>query len=389
MMEKKSALFKSVIFTLIGMAFFLINNLCHAQIIDEDIILGKHVKLYSDILNEERSLFVHLPNGYEKSQAKYPVLYLLDGGNIFRFSKVIGTVGKLAFENIPNMIIVGIKNTDRERDMFPMKTESDPTSGGGDNFLNFFSEELIPFVDKNYRTENFRVLSGASNSAFFTVYALMENPNFFSAYIASSPTALGWLNNLMYKKLDELKKKNVSLNKRLYLIYGENDYTSILKAIPGFTKIIEENAPNDFLWEIKLIKDEGHVPYNSIYEGLQFVFSDWKYPRERLKEATFREVKTYYNQLSEKYGYNIEIPVMVLINLGNDMVSKNKVDEALEIHKYNVKLYPNNTMPHFYLGLAYEKNGEIALAVKHIKKAVELDSSWARAKRKLDELNKK
>lgn len=244
-------------------------------------------------------------------------------------------------------------------------------------------------MEKNYRTENFRILIGTSNSAFFTVYVLLENPNLFSGYIASSPTLLGWFDDLMYKKFDELKKKNESLNKMLYLIYGENDFFSIIKAIPGFTKIIEENTPKDFIWEVKLIKDEGHVPYNSDSEGLQFVFSSWKYPREKLKEATFREVEAYYNQLTEKYGYHVEIPVMVLGNLGNDMLGKNKVNEALEVLKYNVNLYPNEARAHFYLGLAYEKKGELTLAVKHIKKAVEIDPSWTRVKRKLEELNKK
>ncbi len=374
----------AVLFVLIMSQGFI-----QAQEDDEDIIIGKYKKIYSAILNEERSLLVHLPSGYEKSQQKYPVLYVLDGGYIPRFFKVTAAVESLSYENIPKLIIVGIKNTDRERDMFPMRTENDPTSGGGDNFLKFFSEELIPFVDKNYRTDNFRILSGASNSAFFTVYALLENPNLFSAYIASSPTLLGWFDDFMHKKFDELKKKNKSLNKMLYLIYGENDFTSIVKAIPGFTEIIEEKAPQDFKWQVKLIKDEGHVPYNSVYEGLPFVFSDWKYPREKLKEATFREVKAYYNQLSKKYGYNVEVPVMVLVNLGNDMVRKNKVNEALEVLKYNVKLYPGDPRAQFYLGLAYEKKGDITLAVKHIKKATEIDPSWTRVKRKLEELIKK
>ena len=80
---------------------------------------------------------------------------------------------------------------------------------------------------------------------------------------------------------------------------------------------------------------------------------------------------------------------MVLVNLGNEMLGIDKVNEALEILKYSVKLYPINPISHYYLGLAYEKKGEIALAVKHIGKAVEIDQSWALAKRKLVELNKK
>jgi predicted alpha/beta superfamily hydrolase len=387
-MGKKSSVFKSTFLTLIGITFFCLTDVSHAQLKGEDIVIGKQRKIYSNILNEERSLLIHVPTSYEKSQRKYPVLYVLDGGQIFTFSKVTGTVERMAFGVIPNMIIVGIKNTDRERDMFPMKTKDDPTSGSAENFQKFISEELIPFVDRNYRTESFRILNGTSNSAFFTIYVLLENPNLFSAYIASSPTLLGWFENRLSKKFDERKNKNEAFNKILYLIYGENDFPSILEAIPGFTSIVEEKVPKGFMWEVKSVDDEGHVPYNGLYEGLKFVFSDWRYPSNKLRESTFQDVKAHYNLLSKKYGYNVDIPPIVLVDLGNAMVRVEKINEALEVLIYNVRLYPSNPMSHFYLGLAYEKNGDTASAVEHIGKAVELDPSWARAKKKLAELTK-
>lgn len=375
--------------TLISISFFCMTNPCNAQISKEDIVIGEHIKLYSDILKEERSVLIHLPTGYEKSQEKYPVLYVLDGGSVPRFSIVSGTVERLAYERIPNLIVVGVRNTDRDRDMFPMKLENSSTSGGADNFLNFFLKELIPFMDKNYRTENFRILSGTSNSAFFTIYILLKKPSLFSSYIASSPTLLEWFDDLLYEKFDELKKKNESLNKTLYLIYGENDFRSILKAIPKFKKIIEENTPDEFNWEVELARDEGHVPSNSVYKGLQFVFSGWIYLREKLKETKFHEVNAYYNRLAEKHGLDVQISKMVLLNLGSELVKKNKINEALEVYKLNIKLYPGNPYAHHYLGLAYEKIGEKTLAVKHIEKALDMLPTWVSAKNKLEELKKK
>lgn len=375
--------------TIIGLAFFWMNDPSNAQISKEDIIIGKHIKLYSDILREERSILIHLPTGYEKSQEKYPVLYVLDGGSIPSFAIVTGTVERLAYVTIPNMIVVGIRNTDRDRDMFPMQLENSRTSGGADNFIDFFLKELIPYVDKNYRVENFRILSGTSNSAFFTIYVLLKKPNLFSSYVASSPTRLEWFGDPLYKKFDELKKNNISLNKTLYLIYGENDYRSILKAIPKFKKIIEENTPDEFRWKVVLMKSEGHVPSNSVSKGLQFVFSGWKYPREKLKETALNEVNKYYNQLNEKYGLDAKISKMVLLNLGSDLVKENKINEALEVYQLNIKLYPGNSYAHYYLGLAYEKIGEKTLAIKHIKKTLDMLPTWVSAKRKLEELNKK
>ncbi|MFC2161934.1 tetratricopeptide repeat protein, partial [Acidobacteriota bacterium] len=93
--------------------------------------------------------------------------------------------------------------------------------------------------------------------------------------------------------------------------------------------------------------------------------------------------KAYYSELTEKYGYFVEIPVTVLSNLGNDRLRKNLFNEAIEVFKHNVNLYPNEARAHVYLGLAYEIKGETALAVKHIKKAVEIDPSWTWVKTKL------
>ena len=222
-----------------------------------------------------------------------------------------------------------------------------------------------------------------------TVYVLLKKPHLFSSYVASSPTLLEWFEDRLYKKFDELKKKNESLNKTLYLIYGENDFQSILKSIPKLKRIIEENAPEEFKWKVELAKDEGHVPSNSVSKGLQFVFSGWKYPKEKLKATTFREVNAYYDQLAEEHGLEAEISKAVLLDLASDLVRNNKINEALEVYKHNIMLYPSNSYAHYYLGLAYEKNGEITLAVKHIEKALEMLPTWISAERKLEELKKK
>jgi hypothetical protein len=239
----------NALLTLISIAFVCVINPCNAQLGKEDVIIGEHIKLYSDILKEERSVLIHLPIGYEKSEEKYPVLYVLDGGSIPSFSIVTGTVERMAYGTIPNMIVVGVRNTDRDRDMFPMKLENSQAGGGADNFMDFFSKELIPFVDENYRAENYRTLSGTSNSAFFAIYVLLKKPNLFSSYVASSPTRLEWFEDRLHKKFHDLKTRDESLNKTLYLLYGENDFRSIIKSIPEFTKIIEENAPEEFRWK--------------------------------------------------------------------------------------------------------------------------------------------
>jgi predicted alpha/beta superfamily hydrolase len=73
---------------------------------------------------------------------KYPVLYLLDGIGISAMellSCIILSGNRLA----PEMIVVGVGNVDRNRDMSHVPAPDLPTSGGADKFLSFIGDELI------------------------------------------------------------------------------------------------------------------------------------------------------------------------------------------------------------------------------------------------------
>lgn len=128
---------------------------------DKDVVIGKKETIESEILGEQRVINVYLPPNYENSNLNYPVLYLLDGGAHFLHgsasSQFLSRNGL-----IPQMIVVGILNVDRNRDFSPTHEERIPTSGGADNFLNFLNDELVPFVDEKYRTSEFNVLMGHS-----------------------------------------------------------------------------------------------------------------------------------------------------------------------------------------------------------------------------------
>jgi predicted alpha/beta superfamily hydrolase len=137
-----------------------------------DVVVGKTTTLNSKVLNEERELFIYLPDNYNYSDSKYPVLYLLDGDA--HFLHAAGTVIFLSGNPglMPPVIIVGIPNAVRTRDFTPTSTDNMPQSGGADNFLKFMREELIPYVNNNYRTEPYRILFGHSATAMVSVYAL-------------------------------------------------------------------------------------------------------------------------------------------------------------------------------------------------------------------------
>ena len=150
-------MFKSV-FAIFIVLVLVNNSTAYASLRGE----SKFDSLPSKILGEQRELLVRLPNNYhQNTDLSYPVLYLLDGQRNFNH-----TAGTLDFLNqdgkAQEMIIIAIKNTHRARDYTPTYDENyNPwgISGGADNFLDFIEKELIPYVNNNYRTNNFKVLS--------------------------------------------------------------------------------------------------------------------------------------------------------------------------------------------------------------------------------------
>ena len=185
-------------------------------------------RIASARLGETREAWVSLPDRYDETQDRYPVLYMLDGEINFN-SGVIGGLRQAGFlGEMPDLIVVGVVNTDRSKDIFPeVLTYGDGTKDGGraDVFLGFIGEELVPRIEKTYRTEPFRVLYGTSNTAFTVVYALFKNPRLANVTIAASATlSVPIFRDNRDAWLRDFKRED----KRLILIMGENDLPTVL-----------------------------------------------------------------------------------------------------------------------------------------------------------------
>ena len=231
------------------------------------------VKVYSQILNEERTISVSLPDGYETSEKTYPVLYVLDAEGDTIIPKCVSTVMDLNAKGfVPEMIVVGIWNTNRNRDMIPVAVSHRPGSGGSENFLNFIQNELMPYIQRNFRSSDYSLLYGMSNSALFAVYALLEKPEAFHSVIASSPM-IGHCPEYMQKNAEAFVRKNQANDLFLYMIYGTEDSRRVTAFVPDFQNYLSTHAPKGFISRLEILDGEGHVPDSSLTRGLQYIFS--------------------------------------------------------------------------------------------------------------------
>lgn len=161
-------------------------------------------------------VFVSVPDDYLTSGKSYPVLYVLDGDIAFGIAAGISRYLQVG-GNIPELIVVGIgygsidktAGNKRNRDYRPV------AEGGAENFLSFFREELIPFVDSTYRTiPGDRTINGYSSGGLFALYTLFTQPETFNRYIVGSPY-LVWNNYSIYdyeeKAPDKISDKKINL----------------------------------------------------------------------------------------------------------------------------------------------------------------------------------
>jgi predicted alpha/beta superfamily hydrolase len=237
------------------------------------LTVGKVITLHSKVLQENRQFIIRLPGDYKNSGKSYSVLYLLDAQWEDMFLISAGTIGYLSdMYRFPKLIIVGIYNSQRNRDMLPTVVKDRPNSGGSDRFLKFLGSELIPYINNHYRTKPFSILYGGSNAGLFTLYALLKSPHLFQAYIAGSPM-IGHCRDFIYSQANQFIKTKLTGKRHLFFIYGKDDFSKVTQYVPGFKKFIESNHIDNLNFAVKIILDDGHVPYTSLFHGLRFIFS--------------------------------------------------------------------------------------------------------------------
>lgn len=333
----------------------------------------------SRILGEERTVYVRVPERYARSSKSYPVLYVLDGEWHFdlaassaRYLSECGASDTL----IPEIIVVGIVNVDRDRDYTPTRCAeyegmSFPTSGASGRFRQFLTEELIPLIESRYRTSPFRILSGWSFGGLFTVETFMKSPSQFNAYLAISPS-LWWDHDLLLK--DYSGEKPGSPVKLVMTIGTEEEGGWTHTATTKLAGMLEGKPVENLVFRLLVMDRLGHnlsVP-RGFCEGLRALFSDWLAP-EGVVARGMDAVKDYYASLSRRYGHEVEIPRDILMTLAWNLYGEKKVDEATEVFKEGIEKYPLHSLGHYYLGRVYQRTERPQLAQELYEEALALE----------------
>ncbi len=361
-----------------------------AQDAEPFLSLGEKRELRSNVLGERREIIVGLPAGYEGGDETYPVVYLLDGPS--HFHHTTGTARFLARNGrMPEVIVVAIPNTDRTRDLSPpVYSDASParsSAGGADNFLEFISAELKPFIDENYRTRPYSILIGHSLGGLLANHALVHRPEVFDAYISISPS-LWWDEQRLVAQADSAFDHASDLVGDFYMTMG-NEGGAMLGGALKFAGILEAKAPEDFRWEFKLMEEESHgsVPHRSTYYGLEKIFDGWSLhdPVGLYVSGGLEAIDRHFARASARFGVERTPSVGILGPVGGRALEDGNAGDAEAIFSRLIESDPNLAPAHNGLAEAHALMGHRDLAIEHYRHALRIDPRNVPAREKLTE----
>lgn len=212
-------------------------------------------------VNETRVINVWLPLEYGKSADSLPVLYMLDGGIQEDFPHVANTLAKLIqLKKIEPIILVGIENTQRRRDLTGETTvEEDkkiaPVVGGSTQFRAFIQDELFQEINSKYKTTAKKGIIGESLAGLFVTETLLLHPEMFDFYIAFDPS-LWWNDKHLVKTANE--HLNHFPNKQKTFWFAGSGEKSIFKSTTKLAEILKLKNISNLNWNYSPEKKEDH-----------------------------------------------------------------------------------------------------------------------------------
>jgi predicted alpha/beta superfamily hydrolase len=347
----------------------------------------RRLVVHSNVLHEDREIWVRMPAVAQGKKESYAVLYMTDAGT--NINEIGSTIDFLADTNfMPPLIVVGIANTDRNRDLTPSHAgvpHSDgtvdpvPTSGGADKFLDFIQTELVPEIEKRYATHPYRIFAGHSLGGLFAIHALINRPELFNACIATSPS-LWWDNFRTLRQAQEFFAKQKEFKKALFFALG-NEGGDMTEGFEQLQKTLSAHQPAGFIVKSARYNEEIHASTELLghYDGLRTIFTNWRMPRDPktdLRIGGLEGVEQHYRALSDRFGFEVSAE-REINSLAYSLLADKKFDEALAAFRRNVERYPQSANVYDSLADGLDAAGKPDLARQNVEKAVEVATQTA------------
>ena len=324
------------------------------------------LSLVSKEYNQPRKLLIYLPEEYQyQPQRKFEVAYVFDSQARQYFDCVHSTLAFLHHGMCP-MIVIGIISENRNKDLLPGNYYEQTFNnyggnlGEADKLISFISNDLVTYINKNYRTLPTKIAIGHSNGGTFISYCLLKKPELFNAYIAVSP-------NYAYDK-EQLVTQFSTFDpeqlpdKKFYYQCNSNEDSSWVAAR---NKMISIFNTDKFKTKIhfqnqNFAETESHGTifpvglFNGIKDYINYQFFNPEnliaYYSKLQKDSSITLTANFINEAAYNYYYN-----------------GYKKEDAIKILLWGNRLFPENLNLYDSLGEMYQNNNQKDEAMKYYK----------------------
>ena len=365
------------------LVLFLVSNSISAQV--------KYENFQSTKLGEERQIKIQLPRGYNTNEEKsYPVFVVLDGD--YLFEAVAGNVDYYSYwEDMPEAIVVGVNQAETQYDDCLYSEQNSLPVEAGARFFEFIGMELLPYIETNYRTVNFKVAVGHGNTANFINYYLLKSNPLFQGYIVVSPELAPLMLEYIPESLTKIQSKIF-----YYLANSGADSKSLKQMTEALHTDLSAVENENLSYSFNSFENSTHysAPAHAIPNALQNMFNVFQpISKKQYKDEILELEISPVVYLEEKYQaiktlFGIDKQILI-----NDFraiaaaIEKNELFEYYEpLGKLARKQYPKTLLGNYYLGRFYEETGEPKKAMKTYQSAYTFDEIAGITKDKVLEL---
>ncbi len=306
--------------------------------------LTRTVRVPSKALGETRIVHVSVPPNYRLARRRYPVVLLLDGQVRAFFDLTVAATGYNLTGDardfaMPAQIVVGVEQGDRGADL----------SRNEEAFSRFLLDELLPYIDREYRTLPYRTLIGHSLGGRFALLALCRAPSQFSATVAISPSLSDSLETVVRGCIRAHETSASTRVRQLVLSAGSRE-TRSLATVRRLATFLHDSMPRT--WRVGEIDGEGlghtDTPFTTIPQGLRFAFdgSVWEIDRPAADSLLGRRgepgavLTRALATVSARVGFAVEASSKWMEAVARAHLARGATDSALVAARRMVAAYP-------------------------------------------------
>lgn len=295
------------------------------------------------------------------------------------------------------MLVVAIDSMSfaaRTRDLTPPTTSEidkrfSPGGGGADRFLAFLEQELIPWVDGNYRTRPYRILAGHSYGGLFALHTLTRKPKLFHGYLAMDPS-LSWNGGKIVTELEACLANGGELQADL-LLTASNGGGELSRGVKKVAGILGQNAPAGFRASFEWLKNKTHgsLPLPAFQQGLDRMFDGWHLadPLELYEKGGIEAIHRHFRDGGRRWGFDRQTPPFTLSLVVAGLLKAGRLDEASGVLTHDPERYPPPWNQLDAVARAWEAAGDVRQALRYYTLSLDRNPNNEWARKKLSELS--